>query len=127
MKTVAAAHGPGKAARIARRLKLSEMFDRHTRVYNGNAVSLHTSTGHDVTMYTLLKYPQGRVLAYDNKFDTDYIRKKLSKRLSKRKMEDCMSRLTIVNQDLEECNEGMLLDGLRDAWGDHITLHWHLA
>ena len=57
MKTVAASHGPGKAARAARRLKLSEMFDRHTRVYN--AVSLYTGTGHDVTMYTLLKYPMG--------------------------------------------------------------------
>ena len=120
MKTVATAHGPGKAARTARRLKLSETFDRHTRVYN--AVSLYTGTGHDVTMYTLLKYPQGRVLAYDNKFDAEYIRKKWSKRLSKRKLEDCMSRLTIVNQDLEDWNEDMLLTDLQDAWGNRVSL-----
>ena len=34
MKTVAAVHGPGKAARVVRRLRLSDMFDCHTRVYN---------------------------------------------------------------------------------------------
>ena len=62
MKTVAAAHSPGKAAQIAWRSKLSEIFDRHTHAYN--AASLYMGMGHDVTMYSLLKYPQGRVLAY---------------------------------------------------------------
>jgi hypothetical protein len=33
-----------------------------------------------------------------------------------------MSRLTIVNQDLEEWNEDMLLEHLRDAWGTQVEL-----
>ena len=98
------------------------MFDQHTHAYN--VVSFYTGTGHDVMMYTLLKYPMGQVLVYDNKFDTEYTCKKWLKQLPKQKLDDCMSQLMIINQDLEECqwNEDMLLEDLCDAWGTQVEL-----
>ena len=54
---MAAAQSKGKSASAASRpvkkVKLSKLIDRSQRRFNG--VSLFTGTGHDITMYTLLK------------------------------------------------------------------------
>ena len=81
LKTMAAAQSKGKsvaaACRPVKKVKLSKLIDRRQRQFNG--VSLYTGTGHDITMYTLLKYKRGRVIAYDNTYNKEYIRKRWSK------------------------------------------------
>ena len=68
-------------------------------------------------MYTLLKYKRGRVIAYDNTYDKEYIRKRWRKRLSARRLDEVLSRLTLVKRDLLTWDEKVLEQDIREAWG----------
>ena len=49
---------------------------------------LFTGTGHDISLYTLLRYKRGRVIAYDNVRDKDVHQGTLGEAVdSKRKLE----------------------------------------
>ena len=124
LKMMAAAQSKGKAVasacRPAKKVKLSKLIDRRQRQFNG--VSLYTGTGHDITMYTLLKYRRGRVIAYDNTYGKEYIRKRWSKRLSARRLDEVLSRLTLVKRDLLTWDEKVLEQDIREAWGPDARL-----
>ena len=124
VKSIAAGQGPGRkvsnAQASAPKLKISKLVDRRSRKFD--AISLFSGTGHDISLYTLLRYKRGRVIAYDNARDSDYIRKKWEKRLTPRKLESVMLRLTVVQRDLQEWDEHVLLKDMQKAWGPECTL-----
>ena len=94
VKSIATGQGPGRKVSnvqaAAPKLKISKLIDRRSRKFD--AVSLFTGTGHDILLHTLLRYKRGRVIAYDNVRDKEYINKRWEKRLSKRKLESAMLR-----------------------------------
>ena len=104
----------------APKVKISKLVDRRSRKFD--AISLFTGTGHDISLYTLLRYKRGRVIAYDNVRDKAYIKARWEKRLSKRKLESALLRLTVISRDLQDWDEPVLLDDMHKAWGTESKL-----
>ena len=78
---MAAAQSKGKAVASAccpaKKVKLSKLINQRQQQFN--SVPLYTSTGHNITMCTLLKYRCGQVVTYDNMYNKEYIRKRWCK------------------------------------------------
>ena len=66
VKSIAAGQGPGcKVSNVqaaAPKLKILKLVDHRSRKFD--AVSLFMGTGHDISLYTLLHYMCGQVIAY---------------------------------------------------------------